>query len=198
MHRHAISRLIASALAIALLASTPTLAASPSDADLAEARALSQELVQKLGAALKAQLAAGGPESAVGVCRDLAPSIAGELSRRSGARVARVSLKTRNPLLGTPDAWEQTALADFDAAVAGGQPADKLERAEVVDEPAGRTLRYVKAIPAAPLCMSCHGGADAIPAPVAAKIAAEYPHDRAVGYTPGQVRGAVTIRKRLD
>ncbi|MCU0870655.1 MAG: DUF3365 domain-containing protein [Burkholderiales bacterium] len=191
-------RFAALLLAMTISVARPALAAPAADTDLAEARALSQELVQKLGAALKAQLAAGGPESAVGVCRDLAPAIAGELSRRSGARVARVSLKMRNPLLGTPDAWEQAALADFDAAVAGGQPADKLERAEVVDEPAGRTLRYVKAIPAAPLCMSCHGGADAIPAPVAAKIAAEYPHDRAVGYAPGQVRGAVTIRKRLD
>ena len=43
-----------------------------------------QQLLQQLGAALKRQMGSEGPESAIAVCRDLAPQIAGELSRANG------------------------------------------------------------------------------------------------------------------
>ena len=41
------------------------------------------------------------------------------------------------------------------------------------------------------------GSAETIPANVAAKLATEYPRDRATGYAPGQIRGAVTVKKPL-
>jgi hypothetical protein len=163
-----------------------------------EARSLAGRLVQRLGAALKQEMASGGPEQAITVCRDLAPSLAGELSRQSGARVARVSLKTRNPLLGLPDAWEQAALLEFERRLAAGEKVETLEHFEIVDEPQGKALRYVKALPVQPLCLACHGGTEAMAEPVRAKLAAEYPHDRATGYAVGQIRGAVTVRQRLE
>jgi hypothetical protein len=86
-----------------------------------EARTLASQLIQQLGAALKKELTANGPDGAVSVCRDIAPAIAGELSRKSGGRVARVSLKTRNPLLGVPDVWEQQVRAEFDRRAAAGE-----------------------------------------------------------------------------
>src|SRR5512143_778130 len=82
-------------------------AAQSTDELLAASRAAASQLTQQLGAELRRELAASGPEGAIGVCKNIAPEIAGKLSRQAGARVARVSLKTRNPLLGTPDAWEQ-------------------------------------------------------------------------------------------
>jgi hypothetical protein len=164
---------------------------------LTASRAAAGQLTQQLGAELRKELAAGGPAQAISVCRNLAPEIAGKLSRQMGARVARVSLKTRNPLLGTPDAWEQQALADFDRRAAAGDKPETLEVSEVVAEPAGRYFRYMKAIPVQPLCLTCHGAADAIAAEVRDRIAQEYPHDRAVGYSPGQIRGAVTVKQRL-
>lgn len=164
----------------------------------AEARALASRMIQQLGAALKKEMAASGPEGAVLVCRDIAPTIAGELSRSSGARVARVSLKTRNPLLGTPDAWEHQVLVEFDRRAAMGEKIESLEYVDAVDEPGGRYLRYMKALPVQPLCLACHGLAEQIPDAVKARLATEYPHDRATGYTPGQVRGAVTIRQPVD
>ncbi|HWA13711.1 MAG TPA: DUF3365 domain-containing protein [Burkholderiales bacterium] len=163
-----------------------------------EARALAGQLVQRLGAALKQEMASGGPEQAITVCRDLAPALAGELSRQSGARVARVSLKTRNPLLGQPDAWEQAALLEFERRLAAGDKAEALEHFEIVDEPQGKALRYVKALPVQPLCLACHGATEALAEPVRAKLAAQYPHDRATGYAVGQIRGAVTVRQRLE
>jgi hypothetical protein len=160
-----------------------------------EARALASQMIQQLGAALKKELAANGPEGAVSVCRDMAPAIAGELSRKSGGRVARVSLKTRNPLLGDPDAWEQQVLAEFDRRAAAGEKIESLEYSATVDEPRGRYLRYMKALPVQPLCLSCHGTAENISDPVRATLAIEYPHDHATGYGLGQVRGAVTIKQ---
>jgi len=164
----------------------------------ADARATASQLVQKLGGALKQEMAAGGPERAISVCRDIAPGLAGELSRSSGARVARVSLKTRNPLLGLPDAWEQQVLMDFDRRAASGEKPETLEHSEVVEEPQGRYFRYMKALPVQPLCLSCHGDAESVSDHVKAKLASEYPHDRAFGYTLGQIRGAVTIKQRLE
>ena len=167
------------------------------DAALAEARQLSGQLAQQLGAALRKEMAAGGPEAAIGVCRQLAPDLAGQLSRQSGARVARVSLRARNPMLGQPDAWEQSVLADFDRRAAAGEKPESLEHAEVVSEPGGRSFRYLKAIGVQPLCLACHGGPEALAPGVRERLAADYPHDRATGYAPGQLRGAFTVRRAL-
>ena len=164
---------------------------------LAASRAAAGQLIQQLGAELRKELEAGGPAQAIGVCRSVAPEIAGKLSRQMGARVARVSLKTRNPLLGTPDAWEQQVLADFDRRAAAGEKPEALEVSEVLAEPAGRYFRYMKAIPVQPLCLTCHGAPEAVAVEVRDRIAREYPHDRALGYSAGQIRGAVTVKQRV-
>lgn len=164
---------------------------------LAGARASSQELTRHLAAALKSELAVAGPQSAVSVCRDLAPQMTGALSRDSGARIARVSLKTRNPLLGMPDAWEQQVLADFDRRAAAGENPALLEHWDTVSEPEGRYFRYMRAIPVQPLCLACHGDDATVGPEVRARLQAEYPHDRARGYTLGQIRGAVTVKRPL-
>lgn len=162
------------------------------------ARATASDLIQRLGTVLKEEMAAGGSDNAIAVCRDIAPGLAGEVSRKTGARVSRVSLKTRNPLLGQPDAWEQQVLAEFDRQAAQGAKPETLERSEVVTEPEGRFFRYMKAIPVQPLCLSCHGTTDSIADPVKARLAADYPHDRATGYSLGQIRGAVTIKQSVE
>ena len=164
---------------------------------LEESRALANALMQQLGAALKKEMAAGGPDAAIKVCTQIAPELATKFSLENGWRVTRVSLKTRNPLLGTPDIWEQQALKDFDARAAAGDAADKLDYSETVTEPGGRYFRYVKALPVQPLCLACHGGTDQISEPVKARLKAHYPHDRAVGYVPGQIRGAISIKRPI-
>lgn len=183
---------------IAILVSLAVTATTVHADQTADARAIASQLIQKLGGALKQEMARGGPENAVSVCRDIAPGLAGELSRSSGSRVARVSLKVRNPLLGQPDTWEQQVLADFDRRAASGEKAEFLEHAEIVQEPQGRYFRYMKALPVQPLCLSCHGGDEAVVPQVKAKLALEYPHDRAFGYVLGQIRGAVTIKQPME
>jgi hypothetical protein len=163
-----------------------------------EAQEVTKELVSKLGAALKSALSESGPEDAISVCRDIAPMLANSLSRRTGWKVTRVSLQARNPLIGQPDAWEQEVLQHFDEEIAGGVNPRQLVVAETVYEPEGEYFRFMKALPVNPICLTCHGTDRTIPASVRERLDQEYPNDRATGYYAGQIRGAVSIKRRLD
>lgn len=162
-----------------------------------EAQQVTQELVSKLGAALKRALTESGPDGAISVCRDTAPMLANSLSRRTGWKVGRVSLQVRNPLIGQPDAWEQQVLQRFDEQAASGADPAKLHAADIVSEPQADYFRFMKALPVKPLCLTCHGSEQTIPASVQARLAREYPNDAATGYSVGQIRGAVSIKRRL-
>jgi len=189
---------LALALAAALTAATPAPAGSGAEGRFAsEARAEAAALMKTLGTELREQLTGAGPEAAIAICRERAPGMAGAASRRTGWKITRVSLEVRNPLLGSPDAWEQRVLAEFDARAAAGERAETLERAEVVEEPQGKVFRYMKAIPVQGMCLQCHGPREAIPPGVKAVLATEYPHDQAVGYKPDAVRGGVSVKRRL-
>lgn len=162
-----------------------------------EARQVGLPFLRQLVTTLQGEIQARGTEGAVTVCRDLAPRLASEVSQASGWRVTRVGTRTRNALLGGPDAWEQTVLARFAQRQAAGEKLDAMEHAEVIDEPGGRSFRYMKAIGLQSACVACHGGADEVSAGVRAQLQQHYPHDRATGYAPGQLRGALSIRRPL-
>ncbi len=162
-----------------------------------ESRAVAMTFMKQLGAANQKAISEAGPESAIKVCKEIAPKMAGDLSRQTGWKITRVSLKVRNPLLGTPDAWEQKALQEFEARLAKGEKADAMETAEMVQEPAGKSFRYIKAIVLQPACVVCHGNSEQIPANVKARLSEEYPHDQATGYGAGQIRGAVSIKRPM-
>ena len=161
-----------------------------------EARKAVKEFATHLGGVLKTEMEARGPVAAITVCRDVAPTIASELSRKNGWKVSRVSLKVRNPLLGTPDAWEQKVLADFEQRLEKENPAN-MDYAEIVTEPQGKYFRYMKAIPLQDVCLKCHGTDEVRAQPVKDALAAGYPHDKASGYTLGQLRGAFSIKRPL-
>jgi hypothetical protein len=193
--KHSIIALI---LASASFASLPALAEDAPISELPVLRAAAGSLSTQLAGDLKQELTTNGPESAIQVCRDKAPQIAGDLSRKNGWKVTRVSLKARNPLLGMPDAWEQSALLKMQERLSAGDKPETLEVLEIVKEPAGRFLRYAKGMPTQTLCLTCHGApADMAPG-LKAKIAATYPRDPATGYTVGILRGAVSIKQPLD
>ena len=186
----------------ALLALPMTIMAGTLAADeLAEreqaARRASGEFVKQLGGALKTALAEGGPEAAIGVCRDIAPQITGKISRDNGWRMTRVSSKVRNPLLGMPDEWEQKVLADFQRRAGQGEKYPDMVFSEVVEESAARYYRFMKPIPTQPLCLTCHGSDEQLPEGVKAKLASDYPLDRARGYRVGELRGAVSIKQPM-
>jgi hypothetical protein len=162
-----------------------------------QSRKVSGELIRQIGGEMRKEVETTGPMRAVMVCKYAAPEVASSLSRMNGMRVTRVSLKARNPARGFPDPWEQNVLMEFDRRAARGEKAEAIEHAEVVAEPTGRYLRYMKAIPTGKVCLACHGPTEQISDAVKAQIANEYPHDRAVGFVEGSIRGAVSIKKPL-
>lgn len=184
-----------------LLTASTVFAADKADTEhaqyLEESRKTAQEFMQTLGGTLKKQLELAGAESAINVCKEIAPALARDYSI-DGREVKRVSLKNRNPEQGIPDAWEESVLAGFDLGQQQGKPLADMEVAKVNDEADGRWFRYMKAIPTQPMCLQCHGQPADISEGVRALLAKEYPNDKAVGYRAGQVRGAISIKYFLD
>jgi hypothetical protein len=151
-----------------------------------EARAVAMPFLKQLGEVNRKAVSEGGPESAIQVCKEIAPKMTSDVSRQTGWKMTRVSLKVRNPLLGTADAWEQKQLQGFADRAANGEKPETLESSEIVQEPAGKSFRFMKAIAVQPGCLSCHG--EQIP---------DNPHDMATGYSVGQIRGALSIKRPL-
>lgn len=162
-----------------------------------EARRVTTRLLDQIRSELVKEMERSGPLRAVIVCKYSAPELTSAISRQAGYRVTRVSLRPRNPALGTPDAWEQQVMLDFERRLAKGEKIETLEHFEVVSEPMGRFYRYIKAIPMVPACMVCHGSNENISEALKSQIGIEYPNDRAVDFKPGQMRGAVTIKRLL-
>lgn len=162
-----------------------------------DGRKVAAQLVQQLGAELRREMESTGPLRSIIVCKFSAPEVASSLSRMTGWRVSRVSLRTRNPALGQPDAWEHGVLVQFDQRAQRGEKAEAMEFGEVVKEPGGTYFRYMKPLVVEKLCLNCHGPAESLPAAVKERLAVDYPFDKAVGYSLGQVRGAVTVKRPL-
>lgn len=160
-------------------------------------RKTAQQFMQKLGGALKKQLESGGPEAAIGVCKQIAPALAAEYSV-DGRLVKRVSLKPRNQTLGTPDEWETQRLQSFDRALSESKPVAEMEFSAVTEDHDGRWFRYIKAIPTQQMCLQCHGQPDQISENVKALLVKEYPGDKATGYSAGAIRGGISIRQNLN
>lgn len=175
-------------------ASGPT--AEEQAAMAADARKASGALIQKLGGELKQAMTTQGPEGAISVCKERAPQIAAEVSKQFNFDAKRVSPKNRNPA-GVPDAWEAEAQAGLEKRLAAGEKPETLDTWQVVSTSTGKQFRYAKALPVQPLCLTCHGDPAGIPSGVKARLATEYPLDKATGYAPGMVRGIISIKRPL-
>lgn len=124
---------------------------------------------------------AKGPAEAVAACRVRAPEIANARSQE-GIRLGRASHRLRNPANVPPD-WVAPIL---DAYVA--TPSERSPRTVRLGE--GRA-GYTEPILLQPLCLSCHG--DALAPGVADRIEELYPHDRAIGFQVGELRGVFWV-----
>lgn len=184
------------ALLLAGCAAPPPAPVAAPPGYLEDARKLAATVPANLLTVLTAELNRTGPAGAIEVCRDKAPEMARAASERSGWNVRRASLRNRNPK-GVPDTWERAALERFDAQAAAGVAAPTLETYQVVSENGRQMFRYAKALPTQSLCVQCHGPVDKLSEPVKAKLRALYPNDRATGYEPGQIRGALFLKKPI-
>ena len=117
-------------LALALLLLATAGASAGDDPLLGEARGVASSVPPRLLAVLQEEIARGGLEGAIGACREKAPQLAQEASRKTGWQVRRVSLRNRNPRA-VPDAWERAVLEDFDHRAAAGEDPAALEKGEI-------------------------------------------------------------------
>ena len=186
-------RLISRVMALVMLGIVaPASAASEQSQELeAEANALASEFTGRLKPELQRAMGEGGPAYAIGVCADKAPMIADALSKDSGWLVRRVSLKARNASRAIPDRWETSVLEEFERRQQAGEPAASLRYFETTPS----HFRYMQAQAVDGVCLTCHGSN---PSPqVQETLQQYYPDDTATGYEPGQVRGAISLSKRL-
>jgi hypothetical protein len=168
----------------------------------AEAREAVAAFQSRLMAAFREALTNGGPVNAIGVCAEIAPAIASDISRETGWMVRRVTTRTRNPL-GTPEDWELEQLRKFERDLNKNKPATELEAYRIKRESGDREyFRYISGIlippPDVAPCVACHGDPNSIDPAIKEILAEEYPHDRATGYAPGDLRGAFTVKRLLD
>ena len=165
---------------------------------ISEARLVSKLLKKELGNTLKNSIKNSGMPSSIEACSDLAPKIAIDLSKQFDAKITRVSIKNRNPLIGSPDLWEQLVLKEFDNNKTIISPHTILEKSAIVNEPQGFYFRYMQALVVKPLCLSCHGKPSDITNAVTSKIKKNYPNDIAKNYDLGDIRGAISIKKLIQ
>ena len=164
-------------------------------AELKAARGLVKGFFTELEGELKAAIKEGGPAHAIGVCEEVAPSIAGKMSEQSGWSLGRTALKVRNPR-NSPSVRERAVLMEFKQRHAEGESFKKMESAGVFEESGQRYLHYMKAIPTQEVCLACHGSN--VKEPVREAIEAQYPADAATGFEKGELRGAFTFVKPLS
>jgi len=159
-----------------------------------ESRIVLGDFMLLLKLELKTAMREGGPGNAIQVCKTRAPQIAAEISEKQGWRVARTSLKLRNPL-NEPDPWESKVMQEFEKRKAAGEEIKTLEYAEIVKTGGKKQFRYMKAIPTEKICLQCHGSE--IEPEEAAALNQYYPHDKATGFKEGDIRGAFTITQPM-
>lgn len=152
----------------------------------AKAAGLVKQLKQSLVGAVTKAMQQGGAPAAIATCHTEAPALTRAASR-DGAVIGRATKKPRNPK-NLAAGWHLDALAQFEQVKAGGGSLDGQSFAKRL--PDGR-VAYAEPLVIQPLCVACHG---AVLAPdVQAELAKSYPNDRAIGYSPGDLRGIAWV-----
>lgn len=171
------------ALSLALLSCRG--AAPPRETDealLARTDRAATALATALRGRLTAAMREGGPAAAMEVCAREAQALVATTRRERGVTVGRSSLRLRNPADAAPD-WVAAWLR-----AQGERPAAGVNGVRAVS---GDRARVLRPIAVEGPCLVCHGPPEAIPEGVRAALSARYPEDRATGYAPGDLRGAL-------
>ncbi len=136
---------------------------------------------------MQALMTSGGPKEALVVCPTEAPRLAKEVGELNHLDIGRTSFRVRNAA-NAPRPWAASYVA-----AAAGKKVDEVKPA-VFD--LGDRLGMLRPMATMPLCVKCHGPADAIAPEVKDEIARRYPKDQGVGFSPGEVRGFIWVEVR--
>ena len=160
--------------------------ASAEDAALRKAENAAMALGKKLKGELKGSLDKGDHAAAVKVCSERAPEVGASVREQTGVNVGRSSLRLRNEKNHAP-AWVQGWLDEMGERKA----ADAKPVREIAKGPDGPMARIIKPLEVEAVCVLCHGDASGMSKELSAEIAKRYPKDKATGYAPGDLRGAL-------
>ena len=164
------------------------------DAAIAKAEAAIAELSTQLGGKLKQALGEGGPAAAIKVCSEVAQQISREIGEKHGLTIRRTALRVRNPA-NAPDEWERETLEMLEPRFNDPKSEVSMEGIVLADS---AEVRVLKPIRLQALCAMCHGAPERLDPEVVKTVTAVYPDDQAVGFKPGDLRGAFSVRVPLD
>ncbi len=162
-----------------------------------ELRSIAGSYMQKMKSVLINEIKNNGIVSAVSVCADTAQLLTGNFAKQKGIYLKRVSFKNRNEV-DYPDEFEQEVLIQFQEIHDNGSLKPENEYVKVVSENGIDYIRYMKPIFVQGACLNCHGPDDLISDEIKNVLDKKYKNDKARGYKIGDLRGAVSIKMRLD
>jgi len=160
-------------------------------------RTTSMEFMKSLKGILINQIQTKGVVQAVSVCSDTAQVLTNNFGLQKGVFIRRVSFKNRNEN-NSPDDFEKKILSKFELLKQNNELDDKTEHFETVKEGEFTYLRYLKPILIQAECLNCHGSGNEMLPEVRELIALKYPSDKAIGYSVGDLRGAISLKKVLE
>jgi hypothetical protein len=160
-------------------------------------RATSIEFMKDLKGILINQIQTNGILQAVAVCSDTAQVLTNNFGVQKGVYIKRVSLKNRNEN-NYPDDFEKKILNKFELLRQNNELNDQTEHFEIVKEGEFKYLRYLKPILIQAECLNCHGSENEMIPEVKELIVLKYPGDKAKGYSVGDLRGAVSLKKVIE
>ena len=141
---------------------------------------------------LMTEVQSKGTIAAAEFCSVHAQELTGEIQQqlKKGITIKRISQKNRNAK-NVPNSEEKEALAFFIEEIKRKKEVDsylvKRKKEEKV------VFHYYKPLFVAPLCLQCHGDPQKMNPKVVEAIKSKYPQDKAVGFKPGDFRGALKI-----
>lgn len=165
--------------------------------DTSEYNQISKKFMGTLAGVLMKTIKTEGPAKAVSVCSDTAIALTEKISEESGMVIKRVTFKTRNPL-NKPDKYENNVLRYFQKLKEENKLNSDSEWFEETQIEGSTYGRFLKPIVIKKQCLTCHGDENKIADDVKQIINEKYPNDNAINYKAGELRGAISIIKKLD
>lgn len=160
-------------------------------------REISMMFMEDLKSVLMKNLSEGGPLQAITVCSDTAQELTNIIGKKNNVDLKRVTFKPRNPI-DTTDAFETKVLSRWHELMSEGNFDKETEYFEIVEIEDKPYARYMKPIFIQGPCLTCHGGENMISSEVKNLLKEKYPDDKATGYKPGDLRGAISILQFIE
>ena len=96
------------------------------------------------------------------------------------------------------DDWERESLLSFEQALSSGKAIKEMVHSEKITDRDQTTLRFMRAIPVQPVCLSCHGDKQVMSKELKNALQQHYPNDAATGFNAGEIRGAFSVTQTIQ